>query len=63
LLNFKTRFEIFNTTTLMVRQLWILRLTDLCPGLPGWASTRKVKPIWFYRSKRQWVAVVSITHS
>ena len=18
----------------------------LCPGLPGWASTRKVKPIW-----------------
>ena len=22
------------------------RLTVLCPGLPGWASTRKVKPIW-----------------
>ena len=22
------------------------RLTALCPGLPGWASTRKVKPIW-----------------
>jgi len=22
------------------------RLTTLCPGLPGWASTRKVKPIW-----------------
>ena len=21
-------------------------LTVLCPGLPGWASTRKVKPIW-----------------
>jgi len=21
-------------------------LTALCPGLPGWASTRKVKPIW-----------------
>ena len=22
------------------------RLTALCPGLPGWASTGKVKPIW-----------------
>ena len=22
------------------------RLTALCPGLPGWADTRKVKPIW-----------------
>ena len=22
------------------------RLTALCPGLPGWAATRKVKPIW-----------------
>ena len=32
------------------------RLTALCPGLLGWASTRKVKPIW---SKRQWVAVAT----
>jgi len=23
-----------------------------CPGLPGWASTRKLKPIWIYWSKR-----------
>ena len=23
-----------------------IRLTALCPGLPGWAGTRKVKPIW-----------------
>jgi len=22
------------------------RLTDLCPGLPRWAGTREVKPIW-----------------
>ena len=22
------------------------RLTALCPGLPRWAGTRKVKPIW-----------------
>jgi len=22
------------------------RLTALFPGLPGWAGTRKVKPIW-----------------
>ena len=24
------------------------RLTALCPGLPGWASTRKVKKTGFY---------------
>ena len=24
----------------------ITRLTALCPGLPGWSGTRKVKPIW-----------------
>jgi len=35
------------------------RLTALCPGLPGWAGTRKVKPIWIYWSKKQWVAVAS----
>jgi len=35
------------------------RLTALCPGLPGWAGTRKVKPSGFYWSKRQWVAVAS----
>jgi len=23
-----------------------------CPGLPGWAGTRNVKPIWIYWSKR-----------
>ena len=23
-----------------------IHLTALCPGLPGWAGTRKVKPIW-----------------
>jgi len=23
-------------------------LTALCPGLPGWAGTRKVKPIWIW---------------
>ena len=35
------------------------RLTALCVRLPGWAGTyRKVKPVWIYRSKRQWVAVV-----
>jgi len=37
------------------------RLTALCPGLPGWAGTRKVKPIWilFTEAKRRWVAVAS----
>jgi len=28
-------------------------------GTTRWASTRKVKPIWIYWSKRQWVAVAS----
>ena len=34
-------FDHFNTHT-RTRT----RLTALCPGLPGWAGTRKVKPIW-----------------
>ena len=30
-------------------------LTALFPGLPGWAGTRKVKPIWILlESERQW---------
>jgi len=38
--------------------------SGICPGPPGWAGTRKVKtrkvkPIWIYCSKRQWVAVAS----
>jgi len=28
------------------------RLTALFPGLPGWAGTRKVKPIWFFTEER-----------
>jgi len=24
----------------------------ICLGLPGWAGTRRVKPIWIYWSKR-----------
>jgi len=31
------------------------RFTALFPGLPGWAGTRKVKPVWILL--RQWVAV------
>jgi len=27
-------------------QYWYTRLTTLCPELPRWAGTRKVKPIW-----------------
>jgi len=26
----------------------------ICPGLPRWASTRKVKPIWIYGSNSEW---------
>jgi len=45
-----------NTTTTTV--LW---LSEFCPGLIGWACTRKVKQklIWISWSKRQWVAVAS----
>jgi len=28
-----------------------IRLTALCPGLPGSAGTRKVKPIWIWRKQ------------
>jgi len=31
-------------------------LMAFCPGLPGWAGTRKAKPIWIYWSKRVTVA-------
>ena len=27
------------------------RLMALCPGLPGWAGTRKVKPIWILQKQ------------
>ena len=38
--------------------------SGICPGPPGWSDTRKVKPgrlkpIWIYCSKRQWVTVAS----
>jgi len=35
------------------------RLMTLCLGQPGWAGTWKVKPIWIYWIKRQWVAVAT----
>jgi len=38
-----TRQVIMPTHTVHTRTPF---LTALCPGLPGWAGTRKVKPIW-----------------
>ena len=35
-----------NTSTNLTHRHTHTRLTALCPGLPGWAGTRKVKPIW-----------------
>ena len=32
--------------TMCCRWIWDTRLTALFPGLPRWAGTRKVKPIW-----------------
>ena len=37
-----------------------IRLTALCPGLPRWASTRKVKPIWILL-KRETVSCSGIS--
>jgi len=37
---------------------WVIdthtHLTTLCPGLPGWAGTRKVKPMWILLTEWQW---------
>jgi len=56
----KTRYHTVALQLLLPTQH--THLTALCPGLPRWAGTRKVKPVWmsgFYWSKRQWVAVAS----
>ena len=38
---------IINLTVInFIKKYTHTRLTALCPGLPGWAGTRKVKPIW-----------------
>jgi len=34
-------------------------LMALCPGLSTWVGTGKVKPIWIYRSKRQWHGIMA----
>ena len=46
------------------------RLTVLFPGLPGWASTRKVKPIWILLKQEtvsgsgiSWAICMSAPHS
>ena len=39
-------FPIFCLAACFSRRHTHTHLTALCPGLPGWASTRKVKPIW-----------------
>ena len=46
------------------------RLTALCPGLPGWAGTRKVKPIWILLKQEtvsgsciSWAICKSASHS
>jgi len=41
----------------LYRLLYCTRLKAFCARLPHWASTRKVKTIWIYWNKRQWVAV------
>ena len=45
-------------------------LTALCPGLPGWAGTRKVKPIWILLKQEtvsgsgiSWAVCKSAPHS
>ena len=48
--NIKHKLVLITKTKLSSHKLWAYthihtRLTALCPGLPGWAGTRKVKPI------------------
>ena len=47
--------------TIFGPHLWVLHthtcFMALCPGLPGKAGTRKVKPVWILL--KQWVAVAS----
>ena len=47
-----------------------IRFTALCPGLSGWAGTRKVKPIWILLKQEtvsgsgiSWVVCKSAPHS
>jgi len=40
------------TTTTTTTTTTISQPPGLCPGLPGLAGTRKVKPVWIYWSKR-----------
>ena len=46
------------------------RFTALCPGLPGWAGTRKVEPIWILQKQQtvsgsgiSWTICKSAPHS
>jgi len=41
-----TQYGTFTTSDLQRVTHTHTRLTALCPGLPGWANTWKVKPIW-----------------
>jgi len=43
--------KLYYTHTHIHTQPFCSRLR-FCSGLPGWAGTRKVKPIWIYWSKR-----------
>jgi len=43
---------IFSVCCLIQTTTAVLWPTGLCPGLPGWAGTKKLKQIWFYWSKR-----------
>ena len=38
--------DFFVTEQVYLLSVTHTRLMALCPGLPGWAGTRKVKPIW-----------------
>jgi len=41
---------------------WTTTTTPVSSPLSGttrWAATRKIKPIWIYWGKRQWMAVTS----
>jgi len=48
-----------STTTIILQLFWILSGTTRVSWYQK-GKTRKLKPIWIYLSKRQWVAVTSV---
>jgi len=60
----KLQFEVISyARTHTHARMRILWPSGLCPGLPWWAGTRKVKPIWILlKQEWQWAICKSAPH-